>query len=106
MVFYNRFWKHYNCYNVSKWTEVFEEVGFKVVSYSEYNPMSLATFHDVCVPLSLPSFLARKYLQRWFLFPKLRYLWAPVIYVFVNPIIKLLRKSDKKHTLVFFHLTH
>jgi ubiquinone/menaquinone biosynthesis C-methylase UbiE len=103
-VFYNKFWRHYNCYELEKWIEVFNEAGFKVVSYTEYNSMALATFHDICVPFAFSSFLARKYLERWFFFPKVRFLFSHLLYILITPLIKVLKGGNKQPTLIFFHL--
>ena len=103
--FYNQFWQHYNCYEVDGWKKLFEECGYKVADYKEYNPLGHASLNDIMVPLALPSFVTRKYLKRWFLFPGLRLALSPLIHMLLYPVYTLVKNSKGRNTLIFFHLT-
>ena len=70
--FFNRFWKHYHYYSIEKWESVAKQAGFVVVESFSYDPEFLCLLNDLLVPFALPSFLAKKFLNRWVFFPGFR----------------------------------
>jgi SAM-dependent methyltransferase len=103
-IFFNRFWKHYHCYDAAGWQQLFNECGWQIVQQQQYNPKATCLMFDFLVPLSLPSFVARRFLHRWFLFPSLRRWYAPVLAAMFGPLIKKHLAGTHKGGLIFFEL--
>ena len=101
---FNSFWKHYHCYNIEGWQKLFEECGLSVMRSREYNPKGSCLLNDLLVPFSFPSFLARKFLKRWFLFPNIRRFYSPILSDYFEKRILSQLKEDKDGGLVFFEL--
>ena len=101
--FYDRFWKHYHYYRPQAWRELFERNGFHVVGHQEYCPRWNCSLDDLLVPLAFFSLVCKKLLGRWFLFPRLRRLWAPFLSRLVEPWL-VLDPDLKDGGLLFFAL--
>jgi len=102
--FYNHFWKHHHCYDAAGWQKVFAECGWKVVQQREYDPKRTCMIFDLLVPLSLPSFFSRKFLNRWFLSPSLRRGYTPLLIGAFGPLVKKHLPDTQEGGLVFFEL--
>jgi ubiquinone/menaquinone biosynthesis C-methylase UbiE len=102
--FYNRFWRHYHCYDAAGWQKLFNECGWAAVQQREYDPKTTCLIFDSLVPLSLPSFLSRKFLNRWFLFPFIRQWYSPGLAAFFGPLIEKHLSNTKNGGLIFFEL--
>jgi len=77
--FFNRFWKHYHYYDREGWIRLFEMSGFKCVQVQEYGKKGQCMLNDFMVPFTIPSFVAKKLLNRHFVFPGLRKKISPVL---------------------------
>lgn len=103
--FYNKFWVHYHCYDVETWKKKFTDCGFKVIEHREYAPIEFSSLNDFLVPFALPSFFTRRFLKRWFLFPQLRLMIAPLLYGCVRPFYENFRQKKSEKALIFLHLS-
>ena len=100
---YNKFWKHYHYYSISKWQEVFELSGFKIKDLITYEPIKKATLNDFLVLFSLPSFLIKKIFNRFTLFPKIRkFFFWPLLHKPISDMKKIKHQEDG--VLLFFTL--
>jgi ubiquinone/menaquinone biosynthesis C-methylase UbiE len=100
---FNRFWRHFHAYTVEDWAELFAKHGFEVSERIEYCPKSIGVLDDALAPFCLPNFLAKKALNRWFVWPKLRQVSAYVPYFMFKSYAKA--DSDTRDGgLVFFAL--
>jgi ubiquinone/menaquinone biosynthesis C-methylase UbiE len=102
--FFNRFWKHYHTYDAARWTRLFDESGFSVVSSREYNPKTTCLLHDGLVPLSIGSFLSRRFLRRWFLSPAVRRFYAPLLSALFAPVVRRFYPVSTEGGLIFFEI--
>lgn len=102
--FFNHFWKHYHYYNSAGWRLLFEECGWTVSQQREYNSKGNCLLNNTLVPLSILSFLSRKFLNRWFVIPFFRRLYAPLLAVFFVPTIERQLAVLENGGLIFFEL--
>lgn len=103
--FYNGFWVHHHAYSVEGWTKLFSENGFRVTEHRVYASKKACLVNDILAYLALPSFLARKFFKRWFIFPRLRYLISGFLTPFWKPFLKSEAKLPiEKGGLIFFEL--
>lgn len=86
---FNRFWQHHHCYTPTGWQELFAKCGFVVAASQQYCPKAVCLLNDAWAPLSLPSFVVKKLLNRWFLVPPLRRAIAPLLAVLLRRAVKL-----------------
>lgn len=100
--FYNRFWAHHHAYSPDGWVRLFERCGLRVERWERYCSPNRCTLHDALVSTSLPSAFARKLLNRWFAFPKLRALLAPGIVRTLAMVVDLSESAHPKGGLVLF----
>ena len=70
--FFNRFWRHYHCYPPEEWGTLARRVGFTVSEIHTYGPRRVCLLNDFLAPFSIVSFVIKKLLNRWVLFPRLR----------------------------------
>ena len=70
--FYDRFWHHYHFYRPEVWRTTLEGCGLRVDEIAEYDSAARCAAHDALVPLALPAFLAKRFFDRYVLFPRLR----------------------------------
>ena len=103
-ILFNRFWKHYHYYDRAGWEGIFTKNGFKIVQYREYNPKFNCLLNDALVPLSIGSFLSRKFLNRWFVFPHLRRFYTPALDALFSPMVDQGLAIKKQGGLIFFEL--
>jgi len=104
-LFFNKFWKHYHYYTPAGWTRLFEQVGFSVVDHQEYCPKQNCLLHDALAPFGGPSMIAKKLTGRWFPFPRVREMYAPLLASLVKPMLEV----DPELTaggILFFALEH
>lgn len=100
--FYNKFWAHYHAYTPEEWTRLFERCGLRVERWERYCSPNRCTLHDVLVSTSLPSAFSRKFLNRWFAFPALRKMLAPLIVRALSPAVNFSESSHPRGGLVLF----
>ena len=102
--FFNRFWKHYHCYEPARWQAIFEKSGFQVIEIVEYDPKSIAILNDALVPFSILGFLNKKAFNRWILIQGLRKLYIGPVYFLIKRFIER-NKNGQRGGIVFFILT-
>jgi SAM-dependent methyltransferase len=102
--FYDRFWKHHHYYDLDGWRMLFEECGWGVVKHQAFNPASARLWQDSLIPLSIVSFFSRKFLNRWFVVPSLRRMYAPVLSGILGPFISRYFSVKDNGGLFFFEL--
>jgi SAM-dependent methyltransferase len=79
--FFNKFWRHYHCYEPEKWALLAKKQGFEVTQIYTYGSKNSSLLNDFCVPFSIASFLIKKLTNSWALFPRVRrLLLSPVEY--------------------------
>jgi SAM-dependent methyltransferase len=100
---FNKFWRHFHAYPVAGWTQLFERHGFTVKEQIEYCPRTIGVLDDALAPLCLPNFVAKKSLNRWFVWPGLRTLSAYVPYLMFRNYAKV-QPGIRDGGLVFFAL--
>ncbi len=103
-IFFNGFWSHYHYYDRAGWKKLFQDCGWRIVQCREYDPKSQCLLHDGLVLLSVPSFLSRKFLKRWFFFPGLRRLYTPILAALFRPLILRRLPLSNQGGLIFFEL--
>lgn len=101
--FYNKFWVHHHAYHENDWTKLFNEHGFAVADMQLYDSKNACSINDGLAYLAVTSLFARKILNRWFFFPKLRRLTAPLWTAVWKPLLKSPR-TEQEFGLVFFEL--
>jgi SAM-dependent methyltransferase len=101
---FNRFWKHYHCYNEAGWRDLFEKTGWRVVQSREYGPKFNCVLNHSLVPLSIVSFVSRRILNRWFISSTFRKLYAPALAFVFSPLISRSLPVKEKCGLIFFEL--
>jgi SAM-dependent methyltransferase len=78
--FFNRFWRHFHCYTPEDWIERVERTGLNVVMAQTYGSKGSCLLNDALVPFSLISYLFKRLINRWSLFPAVRrFVLSPVI---------------------------
>lgn len=100
--FFNKFWRHYHCYDVKGWSGLFTRCGFKVIDVEEYGSLSMCMTNDILAPFSLLSFILKKITNEW-VWSTTRKMSAP----FLNKIWKNYQELDFKNNLgglVFFEI--
>lgn len=102
--FFNRFWRHYHAYSLRKWAALAKKNGFFVEETFLYDGKALCLMNDFLAPFSVASFLLKKTINRWSLFPGIRYLFLYPLAVILKP---LLQKNIclNKGGLVFLRLS-
>lgn len=102
--FFNGFWRHHHFHTPEGWEGVFRRCGFVVETSRQYCPKTVGLFDDALTPLALPSFIAKKALNRWFLFPGLRRtVAAPLLARLFRGMTKI-DPSTTEGGIVFFRL--
>jgi len=92
--YFNYFWKHYHCYGADKWINIFEKNGFKFMSATGYGSREQCMFKNLMIIFTLPNYIAKKLLNRYYICPSLRkYLSAIIanlIYkkAMIEPLVK------------------
>ena len=84
--FFNSFWKLYHCYPLEQWTALACRCGFELSEAFNFSPRRNNLLKNLLVPFSLPSFLIKKTLNKWVLWPSLR---RKILYPFY-PVLKRL----------------
>lgn len=100
---FNRFWRHFHAYPVERWAELFRQHGFEVREQIEYCPKAIGVLDDALAPLCFPNFLAKKALNRWFVWPQLRKVSAYLPYLLFKNWAKV-APGTRDGGLVFFAL--
>jgi len=102
---FNKFWRHYHCYNKADWELLFNQCGFKVKAQFEYASKTQCIFNNIATPLCLFSFVVKKLTNRWFLLPPLRKLVTKLIHVpLFSFLAHLNTQPSGKGGLIFFAL--
>lgn len=101
--FFNNFWAHYHYFDISGWTNLLSECGFKVVESKQYCTKTQGVTNDLLAPFSLLAFVQKKFFNKWFVFKKLRVFNAFILSIIFN---KMSQNDDKVTNggIVFFHL--
>ncbi|MGZ3774639.1 MAG: class I SAM-dependent methyltransferase [Bdellovibrio sp.] len=103
--FFNKFWRHYHCYNKDNWELLFSQCGFKVKTQFEYASKAQCLLNDLGAPFCLFSFVVKKLTNNWFLFPGARKVITKFIYVPLFLSWATLKKQPQgKGGLIFFAL--
>jgi len=85
---FNKFWRHYHYYSPDEWKKIFNQAGFEVVDEIEYGTKQICLLDDFLVLFSGFSFLTKKILNRWILFPNFRRRYMRCISFFLKKIIR------------------
>lgn len=85
--FFNRFWRHYHYYDLEGWSSLFRDAQFQIQRSQFYDPKRLCMLNDLLAPFALPSFLTKRMLNRWFLFPSLRGIVAGLLSAALRPFV-------------------
>lgn len=101
--FYNNFWAHFHAYHENEWTNLFNKHGFSVSDMWLYDSKDSCSINDGLAYFAIVSLFSRRFLNRWFLFPRVRRLTAP-FWAFIWRPISRLSSSKKEFGLVFFEL--
>jgi SAM-dependent methyltransferase len=102
--FFNRFWKHHHAYTLTKWATLAKQNGLLVEETFLYDGKALCLMNDFLAPFSVASFLLKKTINRWSLFPSIRYLALFPLAVILKPWLqKNIRLNDGG--LVFMRLS-
>lgn len=89
---YNVFWRHYTACSMEEWRLRLEAQGFTVAESFTYNSHAACFLNDLLVPCALPAFFVKKMTNRWFVFPRVRALFARCIEkVFAAPLARSTR---------------
>lgn len=102
-IFFNNFWKHYHHYDNEGWIKLFQKNGFEVKIRKEYCNKNVCLLNDALTPLSLPGYLSKKILNRWFLFYRIRKYYSFVLYLIFKRIYTA-ERTIKKAGLLFYCL--
>ena len=102
-VFFNGFWKHYHYHDREGWARLFGGCGFEVLASQEYCPRTVAVLDDASAPLALPSFVAKKTLNRWFFVPALRRVSSAFLDPLFRPFVNV-RPGEDAGGIIFFSL--
>ncbi|CAL7963082.1 conserved hypothetical protein [Gammaproteobacteria bacterium] len=86
--FFNKFWRHYHCYDYNGWQEVVERNGFKIKNAQNYATKQICIFNDLCAPFSFFTFITKKTCNRWFVFKKLRMITSTLLYNLFSGLLK------------------
>lgn len=101
--FFNRFWQHYHCYNITDWSKLFDECGFFVEKSITYCPTRVGIFNDINSPLASFAFAQKKFFNKWFILKFLRTPFA-LLYSFLYKSISTSKSESSNDGLVFFIL--
>lgn len=102
--FFNRFWRHYHCYDKKQWENIFRKNGFKVVNSFEYGSRKFCTINDFLSPFCLISFITKKITNKWFLFPLLEKMLSNIKYLVFKKMVGLSEINISEGGLIFFQL--
>ncbi|EKE01963.1 MAG: hypothetical protein ACD_21C00014G0004 [uncultured bacterium] len=86
--FFNKFWRHYHCYDYHGWQEIMERNGFAIKDSKNYAIKHICIFNDLCAPLSFFAFITKKICNRWFIFKKIRIITAILLYSLFSRLFK------------------
>lgn len=81
---YNRVFGQINMHTADEWGAMLAAVGLSVVHHRHYGHATVFRLHDLTLPLSLPSFLCKRFTGRWSVLAALRRttvapLWAGLL---------------------------
>lgn len=99
--FFNSFWQHYHCYDIAGWEKLFNESGLEVEQVQTYCPPAVGIFNDVFSPIAIVAFVQKKYLNKWFVFPGLRKLFASIWKVVYRPVVSIKNKPGRDGLVMF-----
>ncbi|AEI96322.1 class I SAM-dependent methyltransferase [Roseobacter litoralis] len=102
--FHNSFWRHHHAHSLDGWRSMFTEAGLEVIEERPYASPNFSTFYDMLIVFAGPSLVAKKTVGRWLFFPRLRKLYAGLIFVLVGGFYSRL-KTGEGSSLVFYTLT-
>lgn len=100
-LFFNKFWKHYHFYNIEGWSGIFQKNGFEILEVRTYADKKVCLLNDMLAPFAIISFIVKKIFGRWFLFKKIRSLYAPLLFKIFNTAIKTNSRKEKSGLLFF-----
>jgi len=102
--FFNKFWKHYNHYEIEKWKAIFKQAGFKVITSREYGSKILCLIDDFLMPFAFVSLIIKRIFNKWILFRPLRRFYIFPFYLVLRAFIRRYKNEGDKG-LVFFALS-
>lgn len=77
--FNNRIFSHFNLFDHEEWRKILYSADLDLIEYRYYNPIQIIQIYDLLFPFTFPSFVWKKLLNRYYLFPALRKITAPII---------------------------
>jgi ubiquinone/menaquinone biosynthesis C-methylase UbiE len=101
--FFNKFWRHYHYYTRNEWITLFEKHNFFTKAVIEYGKKKDCLFNNLMVPLSIPNYLTKKIVNRYFLIPYFRRFYAHLMCKMMKKRIKI-DPELKDGGLIFFEL--
>lgn len=69
--FWRKLWSHYNCLSAEEWESRLKEAGFSEVRVIPYFNRRAVYIFDLFLPLAAASYITRKLLGRWKIFPRI-----------------------------------
>jgi SAM-dependent methyltransferase len=84
---YDGFWRHVHAYPPQEWTALGRRAGFELVESRLYDPRGVCLLNDLLVPLSLPTLLLRRLLNRWTLFPAMRRILVYPVFLLARAVL-------------------
>lgn len=87
--FFNKFWRHYHFYTREDWAKLFEKCGFEMIKVQEYGTKGQCMYNDFMVPFTLPNYLVKKILNRFFISKGIRRIYAPFLALFIKNKVKI-----------------
>jgi SAM-dependent methyltransferase len=103
--FFNSFWRHYHYYTPEGWSALARRTGFKVTEVHTYGTKGICLLNDFLAPFSIVSFVTKKIVNRWVLFPGLRRFVMKPVAVAGHRVLKG-GDSARDGGLVFMELTN
>lgn len=102
-LFFNKFWRHYHCYDDKSWLNLFLKNGFEAAKVQKYANKKVCLINDILAPFSTISFIEKKIFNRWFLFKSFRSLYVPLLKLIFCRVLQ--NDSDAENCgLIFFCL--
>jgi 2-polyprenyl-3-methyl-5-hydroxy-6-metoxy-1,4-benzoquinol methylase len=100
---FNKFWKHFHYYKQKEWEKVFEDSGFQVIDFKEYDSKITCLIHHFFVPFAFPSLITKKITNRWIVSKGLRRIYIFPFYLVARGVIKRFERG-KNGGIIFLSL--
>ncbi len=102
-VFFNKFWKHYNCFSKDEWKHIFFNSGFEVIEINEYASKRICIIENLLVVFAFPAFILKKITKRWIISERFRKIYIFPLYLVLRSILRKDSIEDGAG-MVFFSL--